>query len=268
MNSTQGLIVLSETLENGIRRIILNQPKRRNTLSRAMIANLSRLLQEAENDANIRVVILAANGPVFSAGHDLRELAGARDSEDNGAAFFTTVMQECSALMQQIVNLSKPVIAEVAGVATAAGCQMVASCDLAVAAKSARFATPGVHIGLFCSTPMVALSRNVSRKHAMEMLLTGDMVKAKRAARIGLINKVSDDDSLTFKTVELAGKIAAKSSLTLKIGKKAFYQQAEMSLADAYRHASAVMVQNMMTKDAKEGIDAFVEKRKPVWKDA
>jgi len=268
INTVEGEPVLCETLENGVFRIILNQPERRNPLSRNTMAALSAALGEAQENTSVRVVILAAKGPVFCAGHDLRELTAARKNEDKGVGFFTDTMDQCSALMQQIVTLSKPVIAEISGTATAAGCQLVASCDLAVAGKSALFSTPGVHIGLFCSTPMVALSRNVGRKHAMEMLLTGTMVKAKKAKKIGLVNKVVNDDSLTFKTVELAGIIAAKSAVTVKIGKQAFYKQAEMPMQEAYAFASRVMVENMMTDDATEGIDAFVNKRKPVWKDA
>ena len=232
-----------------------------------MMAELASALSHAAANSDCRVVILAANGPVFCAGHDLKEMTAARADNDHGRQYYSKVMATCSALMQQIVTHPKPVIAEVCGVATAAGCQLVASCDLAVAGKSARFATPGVQIGLFCSTPTVALSRNIARKHAMEMLLVGDMVKAKKAARIGLINKVVDDGKVSIATMELAEKIAGKSAMTLKIGKVAFYEQIEMNLSDAYQHASMVMVENMLIRDAQEGIGAFIEKREPKWVD-
>lgn len=255
------------TVENGINRIVLATPHKRNALSEAMLAAISAELTRSEMDDSVRVIVIAAEGKVFSAGHDLKEMTAARQHEDGGAAYYAEVMARCSAMMQQIVAHPKPVIAEVAGVATAAGCQLVASCDLAVAGRSSKFATPGVHIGLFCSTPMVALSRNVSRKHAMEMLLTGEMIPAERAEAIGLVNKVVADEAVTDATMAMAGAIASKSQMTLKTGKKAFYQQAEMGLADAYAHASAVMVENMLKDDAVEGINAFVEKRDPEWKD-
>jgi enoyl-CoA hydratase/carnithine racemase len=213
----------------------------------------------------VRAVILAANGPAFSAGHDLKELNARRSDEDRGRAYFKHIMGLCSTVMQRIVTLPQPVIAAVGATATAAGCQLVASCDLAVAARTATFATPGVNIGLFCSTPMVALSRNVSRKHAMEMLLTGDMISAEEAARIGLVNHVVALGSEREEALKLAKKITAKSALTLKIGKEAFYRQIEMPLAEAYKYASAVMVENMLARDADEGISAFIEKREPKW---
>lgn len=257
--------LLSE-LESGVLRLTLNNPRRRNALSEAMIDALHQGLDAARSES-VRVIILAANGPVFSAGHDLKEVTAARQGADRGRAYFAALMERCSALMQTIVTHERPVIAEVAGVATAAGCQLVASCDLAIAGESAAFATPGVQIGLFCSTPMVALSRNLSRKHAMEMLLTGERVDAETAARIGLVNKVVPDDALRGETDALAAKIAGKSLMTVKIGKRAFYEQAEMRLADAYAHASKVMVENMLKEDAKEGINAFIEKRSPKWRD-
>src|SRR6056297_1546198 len=232
-----------------------------------MLAELGRTFAEAGADSSVRVIVLAANGPAFCAGHDLKEMTGGRDAPDRGRAYFARVMAQCSGVMQAIVNCPKPVIAEVTGVATAAGCQLVASCDLAVAAESARFSTPGVHIGLFCSTPMVALSRNVADKHAMEMLLTGDMTSAARAAEIGLINRVTSDALLQEATMEMARKIASKSSMTLATGKRAFYAQREMPLAEAYEYASGVMVDNMLARDAEEGIGAFVEKRSPQWHD-
>jgi enoyl-CoA hydratase/carnithine racemase len=250
---------------DGLRRITLVDAARRNALSMRMMTALAAAVAEAGTDPAVRVVILAAEGPAFSAGHDLKELTAARADADHGRAFFETTMRTCSQLMLSIVRCPKPVIAEVAGVATAAGCQLVATCDLAVAADGARFATPGVHIGLFCSTPMVALSRNLSRKHAMEMLLTGAPVGAEEALRLGLVNRVVAADTLAAETEALARVIASKSPLTLKIGKEAFYAQAEMGLAEAYDFAARVMVENMLTRDAEEGISAFVEKRHPVW---
>jgi len=247
--------------------LTLNQPERRNALSEAMLAALSNALTAIAADKSVRAIILAANGPAFCAGHDLKELTARRSDEDGGRAYFATIMTACSAMMQQIVAMPQPVIAVVHGVATAAGCQLVASCDLAVASSAAKFATPGVDIGLFCSTPMVALSRNVSRKHAMAMLLTGDMVAADEAQRIGLVNAVVAPGEEMDAALALARKIAAKSSYTVKVGKEAFYRQAEMSLAAAYRYASEVMVENMMARDAEEGICAFIDKRTPTWED-
>jgi enoyl-CoA hydratase/carnithine racemase len=215
----------------------------------------------------VRAVVLAANGPAFCAGHDLKELTGRRGDADGGRAYFQHIMTRCSAMMQQIVTLPQPVIAAVQGVASAAGCQLVASCDLAVASKAAGFATPGVDIGLFCSTPMVALSRNVSRKHAMEMLLTGDIVSADRAAAMGLVNEVVAAGAERAKAMDLALGFASKSSHVIGIGKAAFYRQLEMPLAEAYRYASEVMTANMMARDAEEGIEAFIEKRSPTWQD-
>jgi enoyl-CoA hydratase/carnithine racemase len=247
--------------------LTLNRPQARNSLSEAMIAALSEALAAIGADASVRAVVLAANGPAFCAGHDLKELTARRDDADRGRAYFRHVMESCSAMMQAIVNLPKPAIAAVGATATAAGCQLVASCDLAVASSAASFATPGVNIGLFCSTPMVALSRNVARKHAMEMLLTGDAVSAEEAFRIGLVNRVVTAGSERAEALALARKIAAKSALTVKIGKQAFYRQLEMGLADAYAYASQTMVENMLARDAEEGIGAFIEKRQPTWED-
>lgn len=261
-------IVLHELDTDGILRLTLNDPGRRNALSEAMLAELGAALADAGASAAVRVVVLAANGPAFCAGHDLKEITAARAGADGGRAYFTKLMARCSEVMQAIVHCPRPVIAEVAGIATAAGCQLVASCDLAIAADTAKFSTPGVHIGLFCSTPMVALSRNVANKHAMEMLLTGDMMPAPRAAEIGLINRAVAADALHAETMTMARKIASKSGMTLATGKKAFYAQREMTLSDAYDHASAVMVENMLAEDAAEGIGAFIEKRAPQWTDA
>lgn len=247
--------------------LVLNRPQARNSLSEALLGALSAAFTEIAADKNVRAVVVAANGPAFSAGHDLKELTARRSDADDGRAYFTQIMSKCGAMMQQIVNLPQPVIAAVQGVASAAGCQLVASCDLAIASSAAKFATPGVDIGLFCSTPMVALSRNVGRKAAMEMLLTGDMVSAEDAARIGLINRVVAVGAERSEALALAQQIASKSSHTVKIGKEGFYRQAEMGLADAYKYVSQVMVENLLSADAEEGICAFIEKRDPTWED-
>lgn len=260
-------ILLSDLDDDGILRLTLNDVARRNALSEAMLTELGRALTEAGADPSVRVVILAANGPAFCAGHDLKEMTAGRSAPDRGKVYFSKVMALCSGVMQAIVTCPKPVIAEVEGIATAAGCQLVASCDLAVASETARFSTPGVHIGLFCSTPMVALSRNVGNKHAMEMLLTGDAISAARAAEIGLVNRAVAPDTLLATANEMARKIATKSSMTLAIGKRAFYAQREMPLLEAYAYASEVMVENMLARDAEEGIGAFIDKREPVWQD-
>lgn len=264
---TSNDILLSDLSDEGILRLTLNDVTRRNALSEAMLGALGAAFAAASKDPAVRVIILAAKGPAFCAGHDLKEMTAARSADDGGKAYFTSVMSMCAGVMLGIVNCPKPVIAEVTGIATAAGCQLVASCDLAIAAESAQFSTPGVHIGLFCSTPMVALSRNVSNKHAMEMLLTGDMTTAVRAAEIGLINRVVAETTLQDATLEMARKIATKSSMTLATGKRAFYTQRDMTLSEAYDYASGVMVNNMMALDAKEGIGAFIEKRAAKWKD-
>jgi enoyl-CoA hydratase/carnithine racemase len=247
--------------------LTLNRPAARNSLSEALIAALTDALARIATERSVRAVVLAANGPAFCAGHDLKELTAHRSAPDRGRTYFRHVMDSCSAMMQAIVHLPKPVIAAVGSTATAAGCQLVASCDLAVASTAASFATPGVDIGLFCSTPMVALSRNVAPKHAMEMLLTGEAVAAEDARRIGLVNRVVPAGRERDAAMELARKIASKSALTVKIGKEAFYRQLEMNLADAYAHASQTMVENMLARDAEEGIGAFIEKRTPQWQD-
>lgn len=261
-------ILLSSLDADGILRLTMNDGARRNPLSEAMLDALRVAFDRATSDRSVRVVVLAANGPAFCAGHDLKEMTTGRDGADRGRAYFAKVMAKCSEVMQSIVNCPKPIIAEVGGIATAAGCQLVASCDLAFAADNAEFSTPGVHIGLFCSTPMVALSRNVAAKHAMEMLLSGDMQPADRAFEIGLVNQVVPADTLREVTMAMAHQIASKSSLTLATGKRAFYAQREMVLADAYEYASQVMVDNMLAQDAEEGICAFIEKRAPKWQDA
>ena len=263
--SPQSPILLREMV-GPIAVLTLNRPAARNSLSTAMIARLHAELDDIGNDKAIRGVVLAANGPAFSAGHDMKELTARRTDPDRGRAFFAEAMNACSAMMQAIVRLPKPVVAAVQGIATAAGCQLVASCDLAIASEAASFATPGVDIGLFCSTPMVALSRNVPRKQAMEMLLTGDMIDGREALKIGLVNRLAPSIQVMEETLALASEIIAKSPLTLKIGKEAFYRQTELGLAEAYTYASKVMAENMMALDAAEGIDAFLQKRKPEWK--
>jgi len=250
---------------SGVVVLTLNRPAARNSLSEAMLEALGDALSAVAQDRNVRAVVVTANGPAFSAGHDLKELNARRTDPDRGRAYFKHIMGLCSGVMQQIVMLPQPVIAAVQGTATAAGCQLVASCDLAVASRASKFATPGVNIGLFCSTPMVALSRNVPRKQAMEMLLTGEPISAEDAARFGLVNHVVEPDSEREAALDLAKKITAKSALTLKIGKQAFYRQIEMPLAEAYKYASEVMVENMMARDAEEGISAFIDKRRPNW---
>ena len=260
-------ILLSDLDDEGILRLTLNDTARRNALSESMLGALSEAFVKTGSNPAVRVVILAANGPAFCAGHDLKEMTAGRANPDRGRAYFTKVMAMCSGVMQAIVNCPKPVIAEVTGIATAAGCQLVASCDLAIAADTAQFSTPGVHIGLFCSTPMVALSRNVANKFAMEMLLTGDLTTAARAAEIGLINRAVATETLRDATMLMARKIASKSSMTLATGKGAYYAQREMELSDAYVYASGVMVENMLASDAEEGIGAFIQKRAPKWQD-
>jgi enoyl-CoA hydratase/carnithine racemase len=251
----------------GITLLTFNRPEARNTLSEAMLSALGEAFVAIAQDAKVRAVVIAANGPVFCAGHDLKELTAHRTDADHGRAYFSQVMEACSAVMQSIVRLPQPVIAAVQGVATAAGCQLVANCDLAVASSLAGFCTPGVDIGLFCSTPGVALARNVPRKHAMHMLLTGETVTAEHAARIGLVNRVVPPGAEREQAIKLARQIAQRSALTVRLGKEAFYRQVDMGLGDAYRFASQVMVENMLRRDAAEGIGAFLEKRTPVWED-
>lgn len=245
--------------------LTLNRPQARNALSDELLAALKAGLEQAMQDPAVRVIVLAAKGPAFSAGHDLKEMTPHWNDADSGRAWFNGLLQRCAAVMQAIVQGPKPVIAQVQGIATAAGCQLVASCDLAVAATSARFATPGVNIGLFCSTPMVALSRNLARKHAMEMLLTGDMISAARAAEMGLVNRVVADDALAPETMALAQHIAGKSAVSIRTGKAAFYRQLELGLTDAYGFAGEVMTRNMLEAEAHEGICAFIDKRPPRW---
>jgi len=251
-----------------VRWLTLNRGEKRNPLSLAMIEALHQQLDAAATDNNVRALVITGAGPGFSTGHDLREIETHRSDADHGVAFFDLLMERCGAMMQAIVHHPQPVIACVNGVATAAGAQLVASCDLAYALDTALFGTPGVNIGLFCSTPMVAVSRNVLHKHAMEMLLTGDMIDVTRAESIGLINRSFSDSELHAQVTRVADIIASKSMHTLRIGKDAFYRQRELTLADAYAYTGDVMVKNLLANDAKEGIAAFVEKRSPVWQDS
>jgi len=258
--------VLREERRDAIAILTLTRPAARNSLSLDMLAALQAAIDRLSVDRGVSAVVIAATGPAFSAGHDLKELAAHRADDDRGRAFYRLTMDRCAAVMTSILRAPKPFIAAVEGVATAAGCQLVATCDLAVAGAAARFATPGVNIGLFCSTPMVALSRNVPRKRAMEMLLLGEMIDAQSAADYGLVNRVVAEGAALDAALEVARTIAAKSPAVVAIGKEAFYAQLELPVADAYAYASEVMVRNMMHRDAEEGIGAFIEKRPPDWK--
>ena len=257
--SSKDLIVRND--KDGISHLLLNRPESYNALSIACMEALMEEIEDISNNPSIKVAILSGSGRGFCAGHDMKDLRANPDK-----SFYQKTFRTSSNMMMSIINSPKPFIAKVHGIATAAGCQLVSTCDLAVADENARFATPGVNIGLFCSTPMVGLSRNISRKHALEMLLTGDFISADRAYEIGLINRVVPADELDEIALEFAVKIATKSPLTLKIGKKAFYNQLDKDLPGAYEYCSRVMVENMMARDAEEGIDAFLEKREPVWK--
>jgi enoyl-CoA hydratase/carnithine racemase len=259
-------LLLRADAGNGVTTLTLNRPAARNALSFATLGALADAFAAVAADERVRVVILAAEGPVFSAGHDLREITAHRADPDGGRGFFEAAMRRCAAVMQAIVALPQPVIAQVGGVATAAGCQLVATCDLAVAAEGARFCTPGVDIGLFCSTPAVALSRAVAAKPAMEMLLTGEMIGAEEARRIHLVNRVVPAAELSAATFALASGIAARSAHTVRVGKAAFHRQRRLPLAEAYEHCAAVMTENLLAEDAAEGIGAFLGKREPVWK--
>lgn len=253
-------LVLRDDGADGVTTLTLNRPGARNALSVGLMAALQTELDSIRDDSAIKVVVIAGNGPAFCAGHDLKEIRADKSREAYEALF-----DQCSELMLSITRLPKPVIAKIQGIATAAGCQLVATCDLAIASTEARFATPGVNIGLFCSTPMVAMSRNVARKPAMEMLLTGELVPAEKAQALGLINRVATPEALDDEVQALAAQIASKSPVTVAIGKEAFYRQLEMGLEDAYAYTAKVMTENMMKRDAAEGIDAFIEKRQPQW---
>ena len=268
MKDTSKNIVLIDSNHIGVLRVTLNDPDNKNALSEFMMQKLINSITEASKDNSVKVIVIASTGNVFCSGHNLKEIKEARRAKDSGESYYLELFKTCSYLMQLIVNCPKPVIAEVSGIATAAGCQLVASCDLAVSSNSAKFATPGVNIGLFCSTPMVALSRNVSKKDSMKMLLTGDMINADEAKRISLINDFVPEEELTESVMDLAEKISKKSAAVIAIGKKAFYKQAELNLFDAYEYTSRVMAENTLKDDAKEGIESFLEKRDPNWSDS
>ena len=247
--------------DDKIARITLNDPKSYNSLSLETINSLIKLLEFLNEDKKSKVIVLEGSGKGFSAGHNLKEINSLKNKK-----FYERLFNQCCNLMLKVTNHKKPIIAKVHGAAFAAGCQLVASCDLAYSTKDSIFATPGVNIGLFCSTPMVALSRNVNRKNAMQMLLTGDAITAKNAKKIGLINDYYSQNKLEEEILKVARSIASKSNLVINMGKNAFYRQLEMPLDKAYKHASKIMVKNMMIKDAEEGISAFIQKRLPVWK--
>ncbi|MCF1708361.1 enoyl-CoA hydratase [Tabrizicola sp. J26] len=251
--------------DKGIATLTLNDPARLNALSDAMLAALSAEFARLASDRTVRVVVLRGAGRCFCAGHDLKEMQAGRAAPDKGKAYFTDLFNRCAAVMQAIPALPQPVIAQVHGVAVAAGCQLVASCDMAVAASTARFGVNGVNIGLFCATPMVALTRNVAPKAAFELLTTGRLIEADEAQSLGLVNRIADMEELEAETAELARTVAAKLNPAIRIGKRAFYDQLGLSLAEAYAHAGAVMVENMLLRDTDEGISAFLEKRSPDW---
>ncbi|NYS23477.1 enoyl-CoA hydratase [Rhodobacteraceae bacterium 2376] len=249
----------------GVAVLTLNRPAALNALSDALMAALKARLEALATDPEARVIILRGAGKAFCAGHDLKEMQAGRAAEDKGAAYFADLFSRCSEIMQLIPTLPQPVIAQVHGIATAAGCQLVASCDMAVASEETRFGVNGVNIGLFCSTPMVALSRNIPRKQAFELLTTGAFINAGRAAELGLVNRVVAPEALEAETRALADTVAAKLGAAVRIGKRAFYDQIDMTLPEAYAHTGAVMVENMLLRDTDEGISAFIEKRKPDW---
>ena len=267
MNEKKKDIIQIDQTHSGILRLILDDPKNKNALSEKMMHELQQRIFEASSNGSVKVIIIAAVGNVFCSGHNLKDITEARTNSDDGKKYFSDLFNLCSSLMQMITKCSKPVIAEINGVATAAGCQLVASCDLAIASDKSKFATPGVNIGLFCSTPMVALSRNIKNKHAMEMLLTGDMIDASKPREIGLINDYFQAEILEAETLKIASKIAGKSGIVLKTGKQAFYNQNAMNLSDAYEYTSKIMTENMLKDDAVEGINAFIDKRHPEWKE-
>jgi len=254
--------ILLRNESNGIATLTLNRPKQYNALSEELLTELQTALAAIEKDESVRVVVIAGNGPAFCAGHDLKQMRATPRK-----AYYDQLFAQCSDVMRSITRIPQPVIARVHGIATAAGCQLVAQCDLAVASHNAKFAVSGINVGLFCSTPSVPLARNVLRKQAMEMLLTGEPISAETAKAIGLVNQVVAAGTERDAAIALAQKVALKSAYTVKLGKEAFYRQAEMNLADAYRYAAQVMTENMLARDAEEGIGAFIEKREPKWQD-
>src|SRR6056297_2725559 len=257
--------ILERHDENAVCHLHMNAPERLNALSEEMLEALQTQIESLQTDTSVRVVVISGAGKAFCAGHDLKQMTAGRQAEDGGKAYFKDLFDRCTSVMTGLQRLPQPVIAQVHGIATAAGCQLVASCDMAVAAEGTRFGVNGVNIGLFCSTPMVALSRNIPRKKAFEMLVTGQFIDAHRAEALGLVNTVVPADDLAPATQELAQMVASKLGAAVKIGKQAFYEQAQMGLDDAYAHTGQVMVENMLHRDTEEGIAAFLEKRPPEW---
>ena len=259
------MAILERHDAGAVTRLVMNAPERLNALSDEMLAALHTSLDEIANDRSVRAVIISGNGKAFCAGHDLKQMTAGRQAEDGGRAYFKDLFDRCAAMMARVQTMPQPVIAQVHGIATAAGCQLVATCDMAIAAQDTKFGVNGVNIGLFCSTPMVALSRNIGRKQAYEMLTTGAFLEAERAETLGLINRVVAPEALENETMALADTVASKLGTAVKIGKEAFYNQIEMNVADAYAYTGDVMVENMLDRDTSEGIAAFLEKRDPTW---
>ena len=259
------MAILERNDKNSVAYILLNSPDTLNSLSDEMLAALTKEFENLKNDPKIRAVVLEGAGKAFCAGHNLKEMTKGRKAEDGGKAYFLDLFKRCAKMMMLIQKLPQPVIAKVHGIATAAGCQLVATCDLAIAEKSTKFGVNGVNIGLFCSTPMVALSRNITRKKAFEMLTTGDFISAEQAKTLGLINRVVEIENFDLETEKLAEQIASKLGVAVKIGKEAFYKQLEMPISEAYEYTGQVMAENMMFRQTEKGIDAFLNKREPTW---
>ena len=259
------MTILERHDTGAVTRLVMNAPERLNALSDEMLAALQTALNEIANDKTVRAVILSGMGKAFCAGHDLKQMTAGRQSEDGGKLYFKDLFDRCAAVMARIQSLPQPVIAQVHGIATAAGCQLVATCDMAVAAQGTRFGVNGVNIGLFCSTPMVALSQNIPRKKAFEMLTTGSFIEAERAETLGLVNRVVAPDALEAEAMALAQTVAAKLGVAVRVGKEAFYNQIQMNVSDAYAYTGDVMVENMLNRDTIEGIAAFLDKRDPTW---
>ena len=259
------MAILERNDKNSVAYILLNSPDTLNSLSDEMLSALTKEFEKLKNDTKIRAVVLEGAGKAFCAGHNLKEMTKGREAEDGGKAYFLDLFKRCAKMMMLIQKLPQPVIAKVHGIATAAGCQLVATCDLAIAEKSTKFGVNGVNIGLFCSTPMVALSRNITRKKAFEMLTTGDFISAEQAKTLGLVNRVVEIENFDLETEKLAEQIASKLGVAVKIGKEAFYKQLEMPISEAYEYTGQVMAENMMFQQTKKGIDAFLNKREPAW---
>ena len=259
------MAILERNDKNSVAYILLNSPDTLNSLSDEMLAALTKEFENLKNDPKIRAVVLEGAGKAFCAGHNLKEMTKGRKAEDGGKAYFLDLFKRCARMMMLIQILPQPVIAKVHGIATAAGCQLVATCDLAIAEKSTKFGVNGVNIGLFCSTPMVALSRNITRKKAFEMLTTGDFISAEQAKTLGLINRVVEIENFDLEAEKLAEQIASKLGVAVKIGKEAFYKQLEMPISEAYEYTGRVMAENMMFRQTEKGIDAFLNKREPTW---